>query len=254
MYHKDMEETLKLLGLSEKQSRVYSALLELGIGSAKAVALRSDLKRSTTYVILDELIDLSLAMIVPRSKKKHYRALHPDIFLEKRKQELSKVEKKMPEIEAFMKKAGIQEKPTVMFFEGVDGIKEILNYKIEEMSGKTIYGFYATGDKKVQERFGYFKSEERKRGKLNIRAKGIAPDDPENLEMYRDSDKQTGREIVTLPKEVYSSNIAIEIGESWVKTNDFKNLQGLIIENPDFAKTMREIFDLLWKHLKKPNI
>ena len=53
-----------------------------------------------------------------------------------------------------------------------------------------------------------------------------------------------------MPKEIYSSDIAIEIGESWVKTNDFKNLQGLIIENPTFAKTMREIFEILWQNLK----
>jgi len=245
-----MDETLKLLGISDKQAKVYGALLGLGISSAKAVSLRADLKRPTTYVILDELIALGLVMVVPRSKKKLYRALNPELLLERRKQELRQVENKIPEIEALMRAGGGQEKPTVMFFEGVEGIKEILNYKIKEMSGKTIYGFYATGSKEIQKRFGYFKTEENKRIKLNIKAKGIAPDDLENLQMYREEDRKVGREIITLPKEIYSSDIAIEIGESWVKTNDFKNLQGLIIENPTFAKTMREIFEILWQNLK----
>jgi len=249
-----MDEILKLLGITDKQAKVYSALLSLGVGSAKAVSVRAELKRPTTYVILDELVGLGLVMVVPRSKKNLYRALNPELLLEKRKQELREVENKLPEIEAMMRVGGTQEKPTVMFFEGVEGIKEILNYKIEEMAGKTILGFYATGDEDVQKRFGHFKLEERKRAKFNIKAMGIAPDDPENLQMYREDDKRAGREIITLPKDDYSSNIAIEIGEDWVKTNDFKNLQGLIIENPAFAKTMREIFNLVWKNIKQTKL
>jgi len=243
-------QDLQSLGLTEKQAWVYFALLESGISSAPALAKKAGIKRPTTYLILDELIGLGIVAPIPRSGKKLYRALHPDNLLDQKKRDLRRVEKIIPEIEALMRESGTRDKPHVMFFEGVEGIKEILDYNVEEMSGKTIYGFYATGGEEVQKQFDYFKQSERKRIKLNIKAKGIAPDDPENLARYREEDASAGREIKVLPKNAYSSNISIEIGENWVKTNDFENLQGLIIENPAFSKTMREIFEIVWNTTK----
>ncbi len=45
----------------------------------------------------------------------------------------------------------------------------------------------------------------------------------------------------------YSSDVAIEISNNFVRFFDPVNLQALIIENPAIAKTMNEIFELVWK-------
>ena len=240
------QEAIQTLGLSEKEALVYLALLELGTGSAYKVAVRSGLKRPTAYVLLDELVSKGIIAKIPYSKTKLYRAKQPSFLFEEAREQLKEAEKELPKIQASAKDEAY--KPQVFLYEGVEGIKEILDYKIEEMRDKTIYGFYATASNDIQKRFGYFKEEENKRKKMNILVKGIAPDDPKNLKQYRDTDKLAGREIKILSKEVYSSNISIEIGDNWVKTNDFENLQGLIIENPAFAKTMREIFEIIWKN------
>lgn len=243
--------TLSSLGLSEKQVVVYKILLEMGRGSAHAIAKKAGLKRTTTYSVLNELEKLSLVYIIPRSKKKLYRPLSPALLLKKQAKKLEAVKRTIPEIEAQLKSVGADPKPHIQFYEGVEGIKRIRDYKLEEMEGKTIYAFYATAAEEVQEMFDFFKEEEKKQSRLNIKAKGIAPDDPNNLGRYRKSDTKTGRVIRTLPMNVYSSNISIEIGEEWVKTNDFRNLQGFIIENPAFADTMRQIFELVWENINK---
>ena len=126
-------------------------------------------------------------------------------------------------------------------------MKEIALYKLEEMKGDTVKGFYATASLEVQKMFDYYKDMHKKRIELNSRIQAIAPHDPERLGHYRKTDKKELRDVRELPMDVYSSNISIEIGKSWVKTMDFENLQGLIIENPAFAKTMKEIFEIVWE-------
>lgn len=242
----DLEKNIKDLGLSEKQAKIYLALLELGMSSAHSVARRSQLKRPTTYVILDELIGLGIASLIPRSKKKLYRALHPQILIDKRKKDVQRAEKALPEIEALMRSQGLREKPTVLFYEGVDGMNEVLNYKLEEFEGKELPAFFATSREEVQEMFGYFDNRNNRLRDLGVKIRGIGPDDPV-LEYYREKDDEYERDMKILPKDAYSSEVAIEIGKTHTKIYDLDNLQGLIIENPAIAKTMREIFELVWE-------
>lgn len=242
----ELEDIIQTLGLNDKEARVYLALLQKGASSAYSIAVKSDLKRPTAYFVLDELVKRGVASLIPRSKKKLYRATPPEDLIEKAEENLKKVKEKLPELKA-LSDTGI-EKPHVSYLEGIEGIREIYHYKLNEMEGQTIRGFYASAPIEVQEQLDYFDSYHKKRKRLNIVARGIVPDDPENLSRYRETDKEYLREMKILPKKVYSSNISIEIGDTWVKTSDFNNLQGLIIENPEFAKTMTEIFDLVWSN------
>ena len=56
------------VGLNEKESRVYLALLELGSGTAYAVAKKAGIKRPTAYIVLDELRKRGLVLKIPKSK------------------------------------------------------------------------------------------------------------------------------------------------------------------------------------------
>ncbi len=50
-----------------------------------------------------------------------------------------------------------------------------------------------------------------------------------------------------VPTESYSSEVAIDTLGDLVRIQDYKNLQGVAIENADVAKTVREIFEMLWQ-------
>ena len=126
-------------------------------------------------------------------------------------------------------------------------MKEIAVHKLSEMKNDTVKGFYATASHEVQKMFGYYEDMHKERMKQNSKIQAIAPYDPEKIGHYRETDRKYMREVRELPMDKYSSSISIEIGKSWVKTMDFENLQGLIIENPAFAKTMREIFEIVWE-------
>ena len=77
----ELIKSLKNLGLNEKEARVYVALLQLGKATAYSVAKHSGLKKPTTYVILDDLIDKGIVSKVPRAKIMQYTAISPeDLF------------------------------------------------------------------------------------------------------------------------------------------------------------------------------
>mgnify|MGYP005609256271 FL=1 len=80
----------------------------------------------------------------------------------------------------------------------------------------------------------------------SIRMRGLAPAD-EQLEGYRQTDQAYGRNIKQISTKDYSSEVAITVTGDLVRIEDYKNLQGMAIENEDVAKALRQIFEMVWK-------
>jgi sugar-specific transcriptional regulator TrmB len=242
----DISEALATLGLNEKQTAVYLALIQLGKGSAYSIADKSGQKRPTTYVILGELINKGLAERVPRVRKQLYRAVSPDQAFSVMEEKLSLAKEKLPELLAMTK--GVDTKVSAVYFEGMKGIKQVMEYKQDEDRGKEVVGFYATSHTVPKELAEYFDEWNAKRQKKHITMRGIVPDH-ESLARFRETDAKTGRVMKVIPYTEFSSEVAIEISERIVRIHDYRNLQGIAIENADVAKTMKEIFEMVWKRV-----
>jgi HTH-type transcriptional regulator, sugar sensing transcriptional regulator len=237
------EEAIKALGFSEKEARVYLALLEVGIGTVVSVANKAEIKRPTAYIILDELIRKGAAIIVPQSKKL-YRAIPPQNIFEIYEEKFEKAKRVLPEIQAISKQESY--KPQVLLYEGVEGVKEVLRYGIKRLTGKELKGFYAKTTPDTLKKFDNYKDYNDFLKENKIKVRGVAPKDS-SLISFREQDKSYGREFREIPKEKYSADVAIDVGDTFVRFFDPVNLQGLIIENPAIAKTMGEIFEIVWE-------
>lgn len=114
-------ETLQKIGLNEKEARVYLALLELGTAAVQSIASKADLKRPTTYLILDELRQKGMVSIIPRAKKALYTAESPEKLIGdlRKKEELLKLF--LPNLLALYNAK--KEKPQVQLFDGKEGVK-----------------------------------------------------------------------------------------------------------------------------------
>ena len=123
-----------------------------------------------------------------------------------------------------------------------------MEYKRDEDKGKEILGFYATSKNLPSELAQFFEEYNNKNAKRRITMRGIVPDH-ESLKEYRENDVRHGRIMKVVPHEEFSSEVAIDISEKIVRIHDYKNLQGIVIENADVAKTMREIFEMVWKRV-----
>ena len=239
-------ESLSILGLNEKQAAIYIALLQIGRSSAYAIADKALIKRPTTYVILGELIEKGLVSRIPRIRKKLYVAISPEQAFALAEEKLTVAKTKLPELLAMTK--GSDTKANVLYFEGIKGIKQVMEYKRDEDTGKEFVGFYATSADLPQELVEYFEEWNEKNRKRNITMRGIVPDH-KSLKVYRDKDTMHGRNMRIVPYKEFSSEVAIDISERIVRIHDYKNLQGIAIENADVAKTMREIFEMVWSRV-----
>jgi sugar-specific transcriptional regulator TrmB len=116
-------ETLKTIGLNEKEASVYLALLELGTASVHPIANKAGIKRPTTYLILDDLQKKGLVSIVPKAKKALYTAESPEKIGNDlhRKQEL--IKRYLPNLMALYNAK--VDKPQVLFFEGKEAVYEV---------------------------------------------------------------------------------------------------------------------------------
>ena len=74
---------LKKIGLSEKEARLYLALLRKGPSSAQKLAIALDITRPTSYRLLEDLVDRGLVrrVNVPQKAVKRFAAKAPDELL-----------------------------------------------------------------------------------------------------------------------------------------------------------------------------
>src|SRR3989338_2737649 len=76
-----MEEIFRELGFTERETKVYLALLDLGETKIGPLAARTRLQPSKIYQTLEKLIDRGLATFVLKSKIKYFQAQDPQEIL-----------------------------------------------------------------------------------------------------------------------------------------------------------------------------
>jgi hypothetical protein len=241
---------LKSLGLTEKEAKVYLALLQLGPATPYKIAKKSRLKRPTAYVIAEELVEKGLIVVMPGEDPRRYIARAPEVFFENLEQKLVDARKILPELKSLQK--GTSEKPSVLYFEGVEGLRQAYDYKQKELHGKNVVGFFASADDispGVNEVF-FDWNEYKERHKIHI--KGITVDSA-TLAPYAKwmLSKETAMTMKFLPENIYSAKTSIEsCNDQFVRIVLMESVQTLIIESPKLAKTFREVFEIAWKGME----
>src|ERR1035437_7851585 len=118
-----LEKYLQEIGLNEKETAVYLALLQYDNASVLDVSTKTKINRSTTYTILESLAKKGLVSETTVGKKTHYQAEPPErleTFVERQKVILEEHSKRLkdiiPQIKSVQRESG--EKPLVQYFEG----------------------------------------------------------------------------------------------------------------------------------------
>lgn len=118
-------EKLKQIGLNEKESKVYLALLNLEDALVSEIADKTKINRSLLYSILNELAGKGIVTYMLKNNIRYYRAAEPQKILAMLKEKEKMLVSIMPELIALHKPR--QKKPVVEILEGIQGLKTILN-------------------------------------------------------------------------------------------------------------------------------
>lgn len=238
-----LTDVLKNLGLNEKQAKVYLSLIQFGQATGYAIAEATNMKKPTVYVVLEDLRMKGLVRKIPNAKRQIFEAKSPDEFLAQTQENLDRAKSALPQLLALTKS---EQNPKSYLYEGVRGIEEAMELHLDKMAGKELVGFYAQASGIPKDLFSVFERYNAKMKKLNVKSRGFVPDHP-SLKAYREHDKEFNRMMKVVSFDMFSSNNVVEIGENFVKIISFHDLNAIIIESKDIARTFRQIFEMIWK-------
>ncbi len=117
---------LQELGLDEKESRVYVALLELGDSTVQPIAKKADIIRPNCYLVLDTLMKKGLVSYFEKNNRRRYVAEDPQVLSRTLKNRWERLNQLMPELRSVYNRA--PNKPKVRFYEGKEEVRAIYEY------------------------------------------------------------------------------------------------------------------------------
>ncbi|MFA5992966.1 MAG: helix-turn-helix domain-containing protein [Candidatus Pacearchaeota archaeon] len=242
-------EALQKFGLSEKESKVYLANLELGEATANDISLKSNLPRTLIYDILERLIDLGLVSYSIKNSKKFFLASDPNELVRIIKEKENSVSLIMPSLEQIYKTKGLK-RPKVEIYEGKEGMKTMMN----EIIRSGVKEFYSYGSSRSSYEIipAFIVEWHKERIKRKVKIKIIYNNTKQAKERIK-SIPQTMKlmEYRFMPIElesptaimVYQNKVALEL---WTK-EPF----AVVIESEQMAENQKRYFEELWKIAKK---
>jgi len=238
-----VEKQLEMLGLKDKEARLYLTALTSKPFTVADIAKKSGIKRPTCYLILDELVKRGLVSIVPGAKKRLYKVEPPEAFLRQAKRTLSYAEKFVPSLRNLFKEGN--ETSIVKYYYGQNGIRNIYE-DILDSATKEIHYIGSSGPLVEMAGDDFMRDYvERciKKGikRITIRMRETELDDP----IYKDTEGRL-REIRFAPPGIYiPSTIFLCTGKVAIVSTAKANF-GIMIESQEFYESMIGLFRALW--------
>lgn len=243
-----VENELKKLGLSDKEVKVYLAILELGEAAVQKISQKSKVNRATTYVVLEGLSKKGLVSEIEKEGKTLYGAQDPEFlfnlfkFQEREiKEKEAEFEKVLPELKAIFNLA--PQKPKVRFFEGKEGLLAIQEDILKEKDTE-INEFYSADD--ISRIFSVQELKEfvKRRSARKVKAKAFYTRSAGSISKENIPPQA---EMKFMPQEQYPLHVDIIIYGDKIGLISLKPpLMGVIVENKELASALRSIFKMLW--------
>ncbi|MBS3092385.1 hypothetical protein J4466_03110 [Candidatus Pacearchaeota archaeon] len=230
-------ESLTQAGLTNNESKVYLALLDLGPSLAGQISRKIGLHRRTVYDTTEMLIKKGIIGYILKNNRRLFQASNPKRFSEilREKQDLI-----LPIVqELSLKFAKTIEKEETNFYKGKEGLKNIfedqLNYKEVLILGASVKAYEVL-------QF-YFKWYDKTRKTKKIKTRIIAQD--------RNIKRIPLAEIKYLP-EKYENPVSVNIyGDKVAIVLWASEPLAILIKNREIAQGYKNYFELMWRVAKK---
>lgn len=247
----EIQQMLLAMQFSEKESRVYLALLELGRGTVSEIARKANINRTTGYDILDALVSKGLASVSGKEPKQEYAAESPDRLLDYLRSELAQREKQLEKAQTLVPQLksmhAVQDRPRVRFYEGTKGIEEVYE---DTLTATESIRAYANVDDMHKALPHYFPQYYKRRTKKGIAIRAIIPENEAGMDRAN-QDRSEMRESALVPIDKYYFSPEINIYDNKVMIASWREKLGVIIESSEIAEAMKQIYELAWAEAKR---
>lgn len=244
-------------GLTIEQAYVYETLLKLGQVAAssivKALPLGTSLSRPLVYKVLEELIAKNLAeKYSPDGKVATFKALHPGAIttlIEEQKRAIDRTR------EQFTHTAGqlaslynlTAGKPGIQYFEGKDGLWELLQDSLRAKSEILTYADLEAIATYIPDLNAEYSTLREEKG---VKKRGLVIDSPEARKFLTTYDGAvTTTKLIPAGSESAHFATVMQIYDDKISymTLTREYLIGIIITDRQVAATHRYLFESLWR-------
>lgn len=245
-----IEQILAQNGFTDKEAKIYLATLEIGEATVGSIATKTRIKRSTVYSLVEELLNKGILSMQKRRGIKRISALPPQVLIERLRHSLVLAEGALPALLDMAYSSPL--KPRVRFYEGIEGIKEVLlevNNAAKVEPGM-IFTDYELMPKEI---FDFIRQLVPNRKSTENFLRIIVPMNARNVAVQEEEDRLHYAEhrIANFPVE----NNPIELtlfGNTKVGFLSFTNneLFAVVVDSKAIYHTLKNLFLLVWSNAK----
>lgn len=247
-YAKALEQILVDIGLNESERHVFTLLIaEESPMRVTDIARMSKLNRTTTYGILHSLAERGLVTGTEVRGVLKYQTIEPSLLadhLERAKDRLHADTKRLRDILPDIKRVrsgATSYRPSVKFYEGKDGVKQIYENILRESKSKRVYGFVGTEAlyKLMDEDFiQYYLT---KRPLRDVHWTTIAGDSAESRAMKSRDAKELRTTYILPPGNEYQIELASYDDTTMIVSYDEDRPIGITITDQKIADTVKTL-------------
>ncbi len=242
----NIQESLRQLGLSERESKVYQELLKIGPTTITNIIKSTGIPSSKIYNILERLMQKGLATQIIVKGKREFHPASPDKLFSLIKEKENIINEILPSLQALYEKTN--EETIAEIYKGKEGAKAIFEDILKE--GKNWLSIGASAKSEVVLPY-YMDNFYKRMYSKRIDLKSLFTNNEETLKLKSKLGKYKNIEIRFLPKEIknlmsvfiYSDRIAIILITSDIEINPII----ILIKSKESADSYRDYFNWLWK-------
>lgn len=250
----NIKEFLRSIGLNEKESAVYLGCLMQGEGTVLEISRQANVKRPTTYLILQDLAERGLVLSQKDKKSIKYRPANPKKIVTQLRNNLERADELMPEIVSLYRDES--EKPSVAIYEDMAGYLYTGDLVWEEAKkGKELLVlgnpqfFFETATESAEKWFKLIRNKK-------YHARIILFNWNDMTERYVKRTEASGNpniqiRIITETTYPVVTEEAI-VDDIVVLFTGGQKFNSLVIRSQNLADTQRELFERLWSEAVLP--
>lgn len=237
---------LQDFGMSQNESEVYLAGLELGQTTILEISKKTEIKRTSVYPIIHNLMKKGLMGIELKGWKKYYAAVPPSqlkILLDEKKK---KMENLLPEFEALHKLK--QDGSFIKYYEGLEGVKFVYEELLRDTKKGENYLILSDIDAWINLDRDYFENFLERRVELGFKVRNLFTQSKISQEIFN-RQKDYKMLIKILPKNTSLATNLIVTDTKVVIHQLIKPVLAIVITNPSAIKMHKEMFEIIWNSI-----
>ena len=232
----DIHKTLSRLGMREKESTIYIALLKISPARAQQIASETGIERRTCYEMLQRMATKNIVRSIQKGSITHFLAVPPNQLLEQIKENEREFEAILPELERMAKLP--RDELQIDLLSGREGLRAVFKEIIRSGAEQFNFGGFTKYD---EVDYILWSQHLRDMTKLGMKERVIYTANEKIIRIPKGKYHQIP-ERYGLPASfiIYGDTVVIQV---WGK-----NTYSLIrVSNKDFAKSYKQFFERYWR-------